>query len=802
MAVNPKSLIHSCVGSDIDFLKNFPGAQEAITNGDPDLTTNFVDTITNIVINDVYSQPKNFYAHLVLAKLYELSVPQYNKSISDNDDLLQKIAIEIFGLWDEVKQSSLNLSMSRRALNNNYDKNTVNLLRLLLEFVSYINIRDGETSPKIKKLVGLLNNKGIILPKKFFIMKRNFEEINFNEPLEIDGLTNNPANDSVNLGEEQPSKFQQKKINNNYHAGDLQSAADSMISNYPLKLEEPNKRSTRTPPSLNSSRLDRTPPKYSNDLKEIEDQLQKGNRTKTGELSKIQEDIKKSFNVSGKKFNPTTDPQIEIDPDIRESYEKQIRDLKVQCDLYKQEINHLKRKNDQNAIDDLLNQMERLQNQITKMQQDNQKLKVDYAKKSQDYDVLNNDNRNAKNQYELNNISQIQEFKSKLKELQDKNSNLQNAMTDITNQNQNLVKKMKELQDSQLPRKTNNDMFSRTDDSIRLNMDDIILSTKKNILAENLYDSHELSKLQNQYDVDWRLPNDTIEILTSTNKAASQIHPPKGQVVYENYPIFDEVKKRLQTPPFIYDLTGFKLACLKSKALIYEDEPFQIGMTSSIVFNSVQGRNNIKIILYYGNMGYEAINNLNIKLSDIDRNLDIELGTDQLDTIIMPTKQTKQLFNIGFNSVPFGPLSVIGSYNYEGSNQKYALIIPATINKLMEFKYVNNQEFRAKWSLRKKFVYRSEEIEFDPEIIGNTYDFKKYFNYIIDLQPKNEYDYVQGKKSIKFAGVFELDIPDFEFLLKIVAFPNNKVAFQIAYFEQMEEVTKFLIKTLAFLFGQ
>ena len=88
MAANPKSLIHSCVGSDIDFLKNFPRAQEAITNGDPDLTTNFVDTISNILINDTYSQPKNFYAHLVLAKLYELSVPQYNKSISDNNCIL------------------------------------------------------------------------------------------------------------------------------------------------------------------------------------------------------------------------------------------------------------------------------------------------------------------------------------------------------------------------------------------------------------------------------------------------------------------------------------------------------------------------------------------------------------------------------------------------------------------------------------------------------------------------------------------------------------------------------------------
>ena len=45
------------------------------------------------------------------------------------------------------------------------------------------------------------------------------------------------------------------------------------------------------------------------------------------------------------------------------------------------------------------------------------------------------------------------------------------------------------------------------------------------------------------------------------------------------------------------------------------------------------------------------------------------------------------------------------------------------------------------------------------------------------MKPNNEYDFVQGNKSIKLGGIFELDKPHIEYLMKINVLPNEKVVF-------------------------
>lgn len=60
----------------------------------------------------------------------------------------------------------------------------------------------------------------------------------------------------------------------------------------------------------------------------------------------------------------------------------------------------------------------------------------------------------------------------------------------------------------------------------------------------------------------------------------------------------------------------------------------------------------------------------------------------------------------------------------------------------MEFKYINSDEFKSKWKNLNNYVSKTEEIEVDPSIIRTAYDFKKYFGYLTDLKPNNEYDFV------------------------------------------------------------
>eukprot|EP00330_Aristerostoma_sp_ATCC50986_P003617 CAMPEP_0114582092 /NCGR_PEP_ID=MMETSP0125-20121206/6123_1 /TAXON_ID=485358 ORGANISM="Aristerostoma sp., Strain ATCC 50986" /NCGR_SAMPLE_ID=MMETSP0125 /ASSEMBLY_ACC=CAM_ASM_000245 /LENGTH=91 /DNA_ID=CAMNT_0001774799 /DNA_START=1842 /DNA_END=2117 /DNA_ORIENTATION=- len=87
---------------------------------------------------------------------------------------------------------------------------------------------------------------------------------------------------------------------------------------------------------------------------------------------------------------------------------------------------------------------------------------------------------------------------------------------------------------------------------------------------------------------------------------------------------------------------------------------------------------------------------------------------------------------------------------------------------------VTKDEFKQKWKIKSSQIWRTSEFELDSAIVKSAYDFKKYFNYLVDLKPTDEYDFVQGSKKIKLGGAFELNIPNIEYLLRITVFPNQR----------------------------
>ena len=55
-------------------------------------------------------------------------------------------------------------------------------------------------------------------------------------------------------------------------------------------------------------------------------------------------------------------------------------------------------------------------------------------------------------------------------------------------------------------------------------------------------------------------------------------------------------------------------------------------------------------------------------------------------------------------------------------------------------------------------------------MLKTAHDIKKYFNLLIDINPEAEYDYISGCKSLKFGGIFTLDLEMFFFNLKNIFF--------------------------------
>jgi len=125
---------------------------------------------------------------------------------------------------------------------------------------------------------------------------------------------------------------------------------------------------------------------------------------------------------------------------------------------------------------------------------------------------------------------------------------------------------------------------------------------------------------------------------------------------------------------------------------------------------------------------------------------------------------------------------------YEETN--FRLYLPTTINKLMEFKFIDAAEFKSKWNRYNTKVIKSSEISIDPNVAKKVPELKNYFSGLIDLK---------SKKTTKFGGCFELDIPAVDYLIKIVSVNNGNIVIQIAAPQESKDIAAFLLQTLGFL---
>jgi len=300
-----------------------------------------------------------------------------------------------------------------------------------------------------------------------------------------------------------------------------------------------------------------------------------------------------------------------------------------------------------------------------------------------------------------------------------------------------------------------------------------------------------MSQSRRMYD------DDAVSDMSYLNTAkANEILEPAGQFIdTNNNKIFESLKSN-QNPN---ELINFKLNCLKTRSSLYDTDCFQIGSASVLLLDSFNKRRLLKTILYYANKTHDFIDNFDINIHSND-SMTLVLKPENIHTTIEPGKQIKQQVISLIQNLPFESPQIHGNYEFNHQHFNFNFQLPSLITKFMEFKYVDIGTFERQWQKNTDHILKTELFLLDPNIVNAGHDFKKYFNYLLDLKIMDEYDYIQGRKSLDLGGVFELDIVDVEYLLKISVFPSRKATFQIIADKKDFEVAKFILETLVFLF--
>jgi hypothetical protein len=232
-----------------------------------------------------------------------------------------------------------------------------------------------------------------------------------------------------------------------------------------------------------------------------------------------------------------------------------------------------------------------------------------------------------------------------------------------------------------------------------------------------------------------------------------------------------------------------RVACVKAKAPIFENEVIQVGVSSSVVRDPITRRNQAKFVLFFGNKTEQDINDLYVNYQHDDKALAVVPVPFKLDSNIKAKDQVKQTLAVTLFDAR--NMTLICSGTAHGISFSFAL--PLTVLKFLDCKQTTSEEFRHKWKLRDIFVLKTDEIDVDPTLIKSYDDFKKYFPAAEELK-------AGSSKKVKYGIVFDLDNPSGDYLLRINILPNSRVVFQIASYDNVQDRAATVLQTLVALF--
>ena len=111
------------------------------------------------------------------------------------------------------------------------------------------------------------------------------------------------------------------------------------------------------------------------------------------------------------------------------------------------------------------------------------------------------------------------------------------------------------------------------------------------------------------------------------------------------------------------------------------------------------------------------------------------------------------------------------------------------------------KEFKVKWDiLKKESVCYSDYFAPNTFLVKGPSNMKKYFQYLIELRPDKEYDFLAKKGTLTLGGLFYVETKEKELLIKMGFMPNGTIGFKVAAKRGDYRIAEFLVKTLIFLF--
>ncbi len=216
-------------------------------------------------------------------------------------------------------------------------------------------------------------------------------------------------------------------------------------------------------------------------------------------------------------------------------------------------------------------------------------------------------------------------------------------------------------------------------------------------------------------------------------------------------------------------MNRLKLACLKQKSVLWENELLQIGHYSSL--QDTDGVMNLVIMLFFGNKSQSTdLSNLSCKYSG-DNNIQLWNKPSVIQSVIEKKHQAKQELIIQFSNLPYDLLTLEVSYRSSmGETVQLKTGIPMAFIKFFQERHLPEIEFKTSWEACKDSVLlRSDRFQGNLKIVSNIYDLKKMFRKCTDLSQQQEYSYLQGQSDYKVGLVLALrNIISSQLLVKVI----------------------------------
>jgi len=267
-------------------------------------------------------------------------------------------------------------------------------------------------------------------------------------------------------------------------------------------------------------------------------------------------------------------------------------------------------------------------------------------------------------------------------------------------------------------------------------------------------------------------------MVNKVNHFIEEHKPCKGSFVPENHDLIHHI-----------DTHRERVACLKQKAHIYEDDHIQVGISSTVVRDPITHNNQAKFTLFFGAKNHGAVSNFSVNYDHDPKSIVVHPVPFKPDSYIKAGEQVKQVVTVTLADPKNWSVTCHGTAN--GYN--YSFAVPLTPIKFMECKQTTAEEFNHKWKLRDIFVLRTIEFDADESLIKSIDDFKKYFPTAVEVSHDHS-------KKHKFGVVFDLDNPNGDYLLRVNILPNSKICFQLASYDNVQDRVATVLQTLVALF--